>query len=123
MGEANWTPPPLTLVPPPPNPPSPRSTREKALYGHKKDHKNILNMIDSVNILSMQGATLLMLNWEKYHIFEDYCKSKKVESWLRTKKETMLQTRWRTKEPRHMEKPPSSSDVSTTKGRSSSATL
>ena len=47
------------------------STREKALYGHKRDHKNILNMIDSVNILSMEGATLLMLNWEKYHAFEE----------------------------------------------------
>ncbi|GMH50589.1 hypothetical protein TL16_g00813 [Triparma laevis f. inornata] len=55
------------------------STREKALYGTKKEHKNILAMIDSVNILAMQGATLLMLNWEKYHNFEAVCKQKNVE--------------------------------------------
>ncbi|GMI07699.1 hypothetical protein TrVE_jg4979 [Triparma verrucosa] len=55
------------------------STREKALYGTKKEHKNILQMIDSVNILSMTGATLLMLKWEKYHNFEAMCKQKNVD--------------------------------------------
>jgi len=52
------------------------SVREKAMYGAKREHKNILEMIDSINIVSMQGATLLMLNWEQYKKFESNPKTK-----------------------------------------------
>ena len=30
------------------------------------EHKNILDMIDSVNIIANQDSSLLMLNWDKY---------------------------------------------------------
>jgi hypothetical protein len=37
------------------------SVREKALYGAKREHKNILDMIDSISIKSEMGATVLLL--------------------------------------------------------------
>ena len=43
--------------------------RCQASYGVKKDHKNILDLIDSINVKSMNGATLLVLDWEKYEGF------------------------------------------------------
>jgi hypothetical protein len=46
------------------------------MYGAKREHKNILEMIDSINIVSTIGATLLMLNWEKYKVFESAAKAK-----------------------------------------------
>mmetsp|Transcript_3277 Transcript_3277/g.6674 ORF Transcript_3277/g.6674 Transcript_3277/m.6674 type:complete len:659 (+) Transcript_3277:197-2173(+) len=52
------------------------SSREQKMYGVKREHKNILDMIDSVNIIANQDSSLLMLNWDKYKTFEASAKEK-----------------------------------------------
>ena len=45
------------------------------MYGAKREHKNILEMIDSIHIVATTVSTLLMLNWEKYKVFEASAKA------------------------------------------------
>ena len=47
-----------------------RVERETIGNDRKKNaHKNILNLIDSISIKSMEGATILQLDWSKYDAF------------------------------------------------------
>jgi len=53
------------------------STREKQMYGVKREHKNILDMIDSIKLVAHgdgqadnNGCTVMMLDWNKFKVFE-----------------------------------------------------